>query len=257
MIGDGNLSIAAHLDRTEPAGALLAVLFAPGQRPSLAQIEGIAKRTGAFAVSFAEPVAQGTAEALVTGLTFDVGGLAPAASDRIPATRHHFGLGAGTELAKLEALTIVPGVHLAGGEVMLPVVRGALALAAAIAGEGARAVIWSPAGSAMEPQYFAAIVADWLAGGAFPALGLTALTAAPDGSVTSDGLAFFIGQELVVSGRAGVAVGETIRLATRAIHALVGHGRVESPLRLTGPAGETLVAEPSPKGDTIHLWQQD
>ncbi|WP_260923592.1 hypothetical protein [Novosphingobium sp. 9] len=65
------------------------------------------------------------------------------------------------------------------------------------------AVGWGPAETLMDPSYFARIVMNWLGGGAFPVLGLTAIAVASDGSVASRGLAHFTGQELQLQGREG------------------------------------------------------
>ena len=54
-----------------------------------------------------------------------------------------------------------------------------------------------PARTAIEPELFVRSVDAWLGGGAFPALGLVALTDTPEGGLISEGLTFFAGQEIV------------------------------------------------------------
>ena len=48
----------------------------------------------------------------------------------------------------------------------------------------------------MAPAYFMSAVRAWLVGGAFPALGLTALREEQDGALHSEGLALFTGYEV-------------------------------------------------------------
>ena len=236
---------------------MLAVLYAPGQRPSLVDVRRAGEASGAFAISH-DPSSEngppgdaaGWAELLITGLTFDIAGLSPGECEAVPPIAHRFGLARDWQGDALEAVLVRPGAHLAGAAAMLPVVRACVALGAALAGRtGAAAVVWMPADSAMAPDYFAATIADWLGGGAFPALGLTALVAGASG-VTSEGLAFFTGQEIEVCGSDLAAAG---RIAVRMVHTLVEHGPLAAPTRLTGPDGESLLAEPSGDGSRVRL----
>ena len=247
---------------------MLAVLYAPGDRPSIEAVRQAGEKSGAFALSFdprerslgdADPSASisdqetGWAELLITGLTFDVAGLAPGPGEPPPAVAHRYGLVEHLSLEGLEAVLVQPGAHLAGAAAMLPVVRGCVALGAALATHtGAAAVVWIPARTAMTTDYFAATIGTWLSGGAFPALGLTALAAGGSG-LTSEGLAFFTGQELEVAGN---DLAHTGRIAVRMVHSLVGHGRLAAPTQLTGPEGECLQAEPSDDGKWVRVWSQ-
>jgi hypothetical protein len=131
------------------------------------------------------------------------------------------------------------------------------AIAADLASKlGAKAVCWGPAGSWMDPSYFVRVVDGWLAGGAFPALGFTGIERNREGVVESDGLAFFIGQELRVDSRRGEPAADTVKLAVRAIDHLVRHGRMDRRQGLTGPGGESLLAEPTADGRYIRLWRE-
>ena len=244
-------------DLPVPEPAVLAVLYAPGQRPSLGNVRRAGEASGAFAVSH-DPGdeqggpgdAAGWAELLITGLTFDVSGLAGARGEAAPPVAHRFGFAPDEAVAKgLEAVFLRPGAHLAGAAAMLPVVRGCVALGSALAtGTGAAAVVWIPARTAMAPDYFAATIADWLAGGAFPELGLTAVV--PEGSgIASEGLAFFTGQEIEVCGTDLPHAG---RIAVRLIHTLIGHGPLTASAQLAGPDGEPMLAEPT--GDGRRVW---
>ena len=236
-----------------PEQAVLAVLYAPGQRPSIDAVRLAGEASGAFAVTFDPGDGAEWAELLITGLTFDVAGLAPGPVEATPAIAHRFGLAADWSGQGLEAVLVRPGAHLAGAAAMLPVVRGCVALGAALATQtGAAAIVWIPARSAMAPDYFAATIGDWLGGGAFPALGLTALVPGESG-MTSEGLAFFTGQELEVAGSDLALAG---RIAVRMVHTLVSHGRLATPTRLAGPEGEPLLAEPSGDGSRVRVTLQ-
>ena len=229
---------------------MLAVLYAPGQRPSLDDVRRAGEAADAFAVSH-DPGdekgrpgdAAGWAELLITGLTFDVSGLAGVPGEAAPPIAHCFGFARNEAVGEgLEAVFLRPGVHLAGAAAMLPVVRGCVALGSALAtGTGAAAVVWIPARAAMAPDYFAATIADWLGGGAFPALGLTALVPNRSG-IASEGLAFFSGQEIEVCGTDLPHAG---RIAVRLIHTLIGQSLLTASAQLTGPDGEPLLAEPT------------
>lgn len=253
-----------------PEPAVLAVLYAPGQRPSIDDVRLAGAASGAFALSFdpsdgvsgggdrgdgdiQQVDATGWAELLITGLTFDVTGLAPGPAETMPGVAHRYGLADNLLVEELEAVLVQPGAHLAGATAMLPVVRGCVALGAALAmHSAAAAVVWIPARTVMGSDYFAATIADWLGGGAFPALGLTSLVPGP-GGIASEGLAFFTGQELEV---AGSDLAHTGRIAVRMVHTLVGYGRLAAPIQLVGPEGEPLQAEPSDDGKWVRVRSQ-
>ena len=240
-MGPGTTAIAAHETSPGSDAALLALLFAPGTRPSAKALAELAERDGAFMLSHVPAGDPGWVEALLTGLTFELHGLAPGQAEPARPVAHRYGLPSGWWEPRLEAVTVRPGPHLAAGRAMLPVVRGCIALGAALAAlPGVEAAVWLPARVAMGAEYFRGIAADWLGGGAFPALGLTALGDASDGGLQTHGLAFFLGRELHVA-RWPDASGEALaRLTVRAVHALIESGPEAVPTRLTGPDGEAL-----------------
>ncbi|MDP3674169.1 MAG: hypothetical protein Q8R44_03615 [Novosphingobium sp.] len=238
---------------------VLALLYAAGRRPSLNDVRGAGETSGAFTLTF-DPGEDGDwvwAELLITGLTFELGGLAPGQGEPVPLVDHRFGLVPGWSSEGMDAVVLRPGPHLAGAAAMLPVVRGCVALASSLANQtGALAVVWIPARSAMATNYFEAVVEEWLGGGAFPALGLTALVQGAAG-IESCGLAFFTGQEIeVVADFAGdpACAG---RIAVRMVDLLVGQDPLVAPGLLTGPAGELLQAEPVGEGDRIRVRLRD
>lgn len=200
--------------------------------------------------------AEGWLEILGSGLTFDLMGLDPGEALPAPPARHFFGLPRDANNFEFEGIMIMPGPHLAGAGGMLPVMRTMAALASALAVElGALAVCWEPAGSWMDVQYFARVVEGWGKGGAFPALGLTGIERTQDGGVESDGLAFFIGQELRVEAGRGEAAADTVKLAARVIDHLVGYGAIAKREALVGPTGEALLVEPSADGKHVQVWR--
>lgn len=203
---------------------------------------------------FEPPADEGWVEALITGLSFDLAGLSPKAPDPMPELAHEFGFDARCDATQWDPVYLRPGPHLAGGENMLPVVRAAVALAGAVAADsGAQAVAWLPARTVMSPGYFAEATRDWLARGPFPGLGLTALAQGADGALTSEGLTFFVGQEIRVAADAGATPGARAKLALRLIDRLVESGALTTAIPLTGPDGEALVATPSSDGAVVTL----
>ena len=252
----GTQAITAQDNLDAPAKALIALLYAAGARPSADELSRIAEASNAFTVVFEGSPHEGWAEALVTGLSFDIVGLSPAKPVPAPGIAHHIGVEEAT-LSGLEAIAVRPGPHLAGGENMLPVVRAALGLAKALAGKTrAEAIVWLPARSAMRPRLFATTVDEWLSGGAFPGIGLTALMPDAEGGVTSEGLAFFIGQEIAIAPAAGISAADNAKLAARLIHELVDRGPLSTATRLSGISGEPLLAEPSADGRTVLIRRQ-
>lgn len=232
-----------------PGGLVL--LFMRGARPDSAAIHTLCQNAGGFSVTH-DP-GEGAndhdpanwLELLCNGLTFDLLGLAGGPPAEPPALRHTFGLDRAM-LDRVEAVTLVAGPHLSGGERMRPVVRSQLALGVRLTAlPGLAAVVWTPAQSAMAVTYFVAVTSSWLEGGPFPALGLTAMTTALDGGLQSEGLAFFTGQELRLEPELAEDRVAATKLAVRLANELVEFGEVGERLEMTGLGGEPLVLEPS------------
>lgn len=239
----------------------LSLLFAKGRRPSADEIARLLEASeiaGAAAhVSYRPPDdSEGLLELLVSGLTFDLVGLAPAAAAPLPPREHLFGLSAQDISEGLEAITLLPGHHLSGGPAMIPVVQAMLGLAGHIALPLAvEAVCWHPAQSWMEPQYFSRVALGWLSGGPFPALGLTALEHTAEGA-RSEGLAFFSGQELLVRRRAGESPAETAKLAVRFIDFVIANGPFRREIEMQGPEGELLCVKPAAFGKQVTIERE-
>ncbi|MET0179746.1 MAG: hypothetical protein ABW194_04610 [Novosphingobium sp.] len=220
---------------------LLSLLFAPGGRPVADQVEELGRRTGAFAVSHRPAEGEGWLELLVNGLTFDVRGLGPAAEADPFVFVHRYALPNTCDPAALDAVTLSPGAHLAGAEAMMPVVRAAAGLAAALTGlAGCEAVGWRPARTVAGAAHFRNAVDAWLGGGAFPALGLTALTRAESGSLRSEGLDFLIGREFVLR-PSGASPADDAKLAIRLIDLLVQRRMGEGATTMQAMPGVTVL----------------
>ena len=241
-------------------GAVLSLVFAPGQRPDLAAVQALAEaslqQTGGprFAISHQPAPETGWVELLSSGLTYDCAGLAPAAPAATPASGALLGL---EEQPGGEAITLTPGPHLADASGMLPVVRVLAGLGAQLAAlPGAAAVIWNPARCWMPPAYFCKVVGNWMAEGPFPALGLTSLERKPDGAIVSVGLSLLTGQELRFVPDAKLVAADIARIAVRLIHALIDSERLTAPHTFLGPDRETLLVTPSLQGTQLDVTIQ-
>lgn len=234
----------------------------------MATIRDFAQRQGGFGISF-DPSLDGAAgedptdsagriwlELLTNGLTFDLIGLAPGPPAEPPPCVHGYALAANAAAAGMDAVTVCLGPHLAGGHAMPPVVRSLAWLAAILTEiEGVEAVAWHPARSWCGAGYFRDGVLRWVEGGVFPGLGLTALTAAPDGGMQSEGLALFAGQDLRIEPELTLDKAEAAKMGVRLIDYMVEAGPIEEPRRLVGPDGRPLRLEPSPNGRFVRVWR--
>lgn len=190
-------------------------------------------------------------ELLASGLTFDCHGLSPAAPLALPRHAALMGLEA---QPKGEGLALGPGPHLAEAAGMLPVVRQLAAIGAAIAQlPGASAVAWNPARCWMPATYFCKVIGNWLAGGPFPALGLTSLQRESDGAMQTVGLALLTGQELVFAPDRALEPADIARIAVRLIHALIEVDALEEPHEFTGPDGELIDVVPIKDGRQLNV----
>jgi len=236
-------AISAEDDRTRPGEELLALLFAAGAMPSVEQVEAAAAESDAFAVIHKPDPAHGWIEVLVTGLSFELAWR----GSRAETVVQRVGLPGDWTAEGREVLAIRPGPHLAGGANILPVVRGALALADALArATGPEAIVWRPAGVASDPGSFAEAVRSWLSGGAFPAPLLVSMARGDSGELVSSGLDFFVGQEIAI--QPSGASGEDARLALRLADRLVTSGPVVAPEAVMSQEGQPISLQPSPDG---------
>jgi hypothetical protein len=244
----------------------VSLLFAAGERPAAAAVVALARAESPFSISYdpssmtadeGESGGEGARwiELLYNGLTFDLTGLAGGDAAPLPALVHRFGLPVDFDGARLRAVTLRPGPHLAAGGNMPPVLR-ALALLAARLMElpGVQAVAWHPARCWSEPVRFREAVHTWTQGGVFPVFCLAALASTPDGGMQSEGLAQFTGQELRLEPELVGDRAEAGKLAVRLLHWLYEHGRLASFERLPAPGRGMVRLEPSGNGRFVRAW---
>lgn len=128
-------------------------------------------------------------EVLVSGLTVEVRRLGVKSNVQLHGSVQLYGFAEGLPGDPFGIIEIAPGRHIAAGAQLLPVIETVASLAANIAlNLPATGVDWHSAGTRVEPRFFSQSVLNWLAGGPFPALGLTALVPGPESSVSSRGL---------------------------------------------------------------------
>lgn len=245
---------------TAQARGGLSLLFAAGERPSAMDVERLlagGETPGPRArISHRPDDSQGWIEVLASGLTFDLAGLAPAKGLSLPEIEYQFGISFDPDRFGLEAVTLFPGGHIAGGGGMIPVVRTMIGLAAAMALTlEVKAVCWHPARSCMEPGYFTRLAGNWLSGGPFPALGLTAVTATERGVMVSVGLDFFAGQEVRFEKQGELPRAEVVKRVVRVINHIVDQGPITALQEIRDSDGRSLLAEPSRDGRHVRVWR--
>lgn len=215
-------------DRSDDCAPLAALLLDPSVLPALSDLEAGSLRGSAFSVSHAPDAAEGWAEILRDGLTFDVRGLAGGPAQVLPSVNAGVGISP-SEVDGLCALALAPGPHLAGAQRLLPVIRVAANLLLDLARIGpAKAIAWLPAQLLIRVDLFERAIRPWLDGGPFPAPAFVALHADASGGLQSRGLNFFIEQEFLLQSAVPENAGQLPRVAIRLIDWLVAHGPISS-----------------------------
>lgn len=250
--------------------AQLHLLFAKGKRPDAAAIMAFAVRQQAVGLSHELTPEAGHSEEenlpqqpvwielLRDGLTFDLGGLAPSPAGEFPTIRHRLDLTDIPTSADHEALSLVPGPHLVAGARSQPVIRAMLALACDLIlhFDDLVAICWAPSNSAIGRRFFESIISAWLDGGPFPALGLTTFAEQIDGALQSEGLAFWIGQELRIEPPLSTDKVAATRLGIRLVNQLIISGGLDADDRIIAPDGTPLVLRPSHNRAIISVWRE-
>ena len=125
------MTISGASNSSSERNAAVSLLFSRGARPSAGDIHSLVEGGAEFSVTFdpGEHVAGddgGDApvwlELLASGLSFDLSGLAPGSPADAPPHRRSLALDE-EGLHTLEAVTLTPGPHLAGGTGLMPIVR--------------------------------------------------------------------------------------------------------------------------------------
>ena len=243
-----------YITSSEGSGAILALAFAPGQRPDAEALVALSAQAGMlvpFAVTHIGAESDCWAELLTGGLAFDCRGLAPGGFTSPETGAALLGL---AEAPAGEVITIEPAEHLAAGRGLLPVVRALAGLGAQLCQlPGVQGAYWQPAHCWMTPKYYAGVVREWLAGGPFPGLGLTSLRHAANGGMVSVGLDYLIGQELHFQPNRKLPPAAVARIAVRLVNDLVGAGPLQRGAQVKGPDGELVEIEPSPDGRELRV----
>lgn len=197
-------------------------------------------------------------ELLWCGLTFDLEGIGPAPGPDWPTIDHAFDFAGKSASPQFEAMRLVPGPHLAGGERTLPVVRSLIGLARDMTEcfDAIEAVVWPPSRSVIGRRFFESTTTAWLDGGAFPALGLTAFRECFDGALQSVGLDYFIGQELRIEPSLSSDRVAATRLGIRLVNQLVIMGALSHPEHVIAPDGSRLVMTPSSNGRFVRVQSE-
>lgn len=197
-------------------------------------------------------------ELLREGLAFDLTGLAPGEALSLPAVSHRFDLDELPTATRYEALQLAPGHHLSGGERTMPVVKGLVGLARDLVHhfDDLLAIVWPPSASAIGQRYFESVTTAWLEGGPFPALGLTAFKDTIDGALQSEGLDFWIDQELRLEPPLSADKVTATRLGVRLVNHLVMVGGIEGDERTVAPDGSRLIMRTSRNGRFVRVWRE-
>lgn len=276
------LAITAHDDSREtslkPAKGLF-LLFPSGQRPGRAEIRQFVKANPQVSLTFdpadtplrvvgessEEIVPQRNldsdgnvsawVELLGSGLAFDLIGLSEGESCSLPVFSQKFDFDHVADGGGYEAVCLLPGEHLSGGERSLPILRGMMGLSRDLMSyfESAEAILWPPARSLVGRRFFESTITAWLDGGPFPALGLTSFELSDDGALMSFGLEHLIGQELLVDPSLAENPVAGTRLGVRLINQLVLSGAVENADQIIAPDGAKLMLEPMKGGKILRV----
>ena len=194
-------------------------------------------------------------ELMSSGLTFDLLDMAPAPGVAVPQVVHRVAVAAECDPHDKEAMVLVPGPHLADGANSLPIIRAMLDLGCKMARrlEGVEAICWSPARSATDKELFCRSVEGWTEGGPFPAFGLTSFGADEEGHFASEGLSFFVGQELRLHPTLAQDRLAATRLGMRLVHEIVSAGRVGEAREFATEDGERYTLNPVPDSDIVEV----
>ena len=217
------------------------------------QVRVLAQEGGAFSISHIPDQSNDWIELLFDGLTFDLSGFdGPKKPLSLPANQ--FDIDA-SELTDCFDLRLAAGPHIKAAANMPAVVRAMMQLLSSLSEmNGVFAVGWEPANSLMSANYFRRVIKSWVNGGPFPALGLAALQQSSDGELESQGLSYFIGQEIRLQidedDRASAA-----KLAVRVIDFLVEAGRLFEERTIEGTDGSYILLSPDPSGKIVKVLQ--
>lgn len=229
--GRGNdIMSGIHNPGAEPglANPFVYTLWFRGGRPDSAVIDALFARLGDD-ISLSHSPANGTAASLLVtsgDYAFEILGLAQDSTSGTPEPGVRFDLSEDWR-SGTEPVVLAPQSALAEGDEPLAVIRSASRIALALVSAGDCVGIgWAAAGSVMSAAFFDRVVGEWLSGGPFPALGLTAIVMEADEALVSRGLMPICGQEVCVPTGAELAPAQRARVAIRMIDYMAAHGPI-------------------------------
>ena len=196
-------------------------------------------------------------ELLIEGLTFDLKGLEEPFSVNATTFQHSIDINPPERDNAYQALVLLPGPHLAGGQSQLPIFRAHMALGATIGASlpGIVGFGWPESETLISGDRFAELIDHWLQGGALPVPSLIALKDTMDGGLQSVGLSYFTGQELRIEPGQWTDPDNARRQAIRLIQQMFLSGKLEKSEQLTGPDGNPLRLETSANKKFIRVWR--
>lgn len=205
-----------------------------------------------------DPRGKAWMELLKDGLTFDLCGLAPGELVSFPEPVSPFDLPDLPLPRDYDAIQLMPGHHLAGGERSLPVAKSLFGIARDLVREfdEVQAIVWPPSGSAIGPRFFESVITAWIEGGPFPALGLTSFSETGEGSLQSVGLDFWIGQELLIEPPLSNEKVAATRLGVRLINQMIMVGGIDRDERIMAPDGSRLILRLARNGRYIRVLHE-
>ena len=187
------------------------------------------------------------------GLTFDLVFSPDGQSDGFRSDLANFDCDWPLEAGLGSTLQLRPGHHIGSGANSLPIMRRFMELARdfVLHFDQIAAVIWPPAKSVIGRRYFDSSISAWLERGVFPPQGLVAFREAANGEFHSQGLDYFIGQELRIAADLMDDAGFPAGLSARLVNQLILSGTTTERQDLIAPNGRRISLNPIADGKII------
>ncbi|MXO64857.1 hypothetical protein GRI91_03710 [Altererythrobacter endophyticus] len=227
------------------------ILFDPQDELTAAEIRTLASAIGSVFVGSvvscsndADPdqrdaLFDGTTELEIisAGLSFIVRGLVPldAATMSIYEKVIGFDDKASLDVATLNTLVIEPGPLIRSSIALPPIVRALASLTAELSAlQNTRAILWNSSGNLIEPGLFRKQVTQWNTDHIFPVAALSRLYKDQYGSLCTQGLSVYIGQELEIEQATLIRLSDRQSLMIiRLVEWLIANGPVMKTIHLT------------------------
>lgn len=235
------------------------LLFAPDHRPVIADLHVAAESLEVLSLSGSGDQDRDTslqwAEVIWNGLSYRLLGFAPGngAVPVLPLDSDTYS----ARIARLEAVDIVAGSHLAGAENSIPIVKAMWNMAAGLVETlpHCEIVVWQHSGAALKPQTFREMAADWEDKLVLPMNGLVQFVDEIDLGIKTRGLAFFTGQELRIEPELTSDRDWARRLGMRLADTLIVRRKLSEIEEFAGLDGSRLRLTPSQNGKFVRVWR--